>query len=453
MKYTYSFAKKAFSLGAIVAFTTFAFIPSVYADVWSGYTDNYSYPDTSYTDSYSYPDTSYTDNYSYPDTTYTDNYSYPDTSASYVDNYSYPDTSVNYADNYSYPDYSASYVAPVQYASYSPSYASYSAPAQYASYVAPVQYASYQAPAQYATYHASYVAPTYTSAAYNYNTYTNPAPVVQTQTLQATCYAQNTNPYVNQSVTWTANATGGNGAYTYTWNGLNLNGTNGPTVTTTYNTLGSETATVTVYSNGQSITANCGSIYVGTYQNVDNTTVTCYPNVNSAPVGSAITWTAVINSNNGGVNYTYNWVDNGTGYGSVNSNSSVYTTTYTTAGTKAPTLTITPVGYNNGISGYNGLNAHTVSCQTVSILGNGYNAGYNYTYPVNGSLASLSSVSLNQVPYTGLADSASFWEFMVGLFLASLVGTWYFMKVYARGKRRYMISLFKKDNLAKKLGA
>ena len=441
MKNINSFIKNAAIITAVVAITSFSFVPAVFADdedySADSYGPDYSYSGDSYAPDYTYSSDSYSPDYTYDADSYSPDYTTYD-----ADSYS-PDYSSYEADSYS-PDYSTSYEAPSYdedtYASYEAPSASYASYTSGASYVSPsYSYASYVAP--------TYAAPVvYQTPVYNQPVYTQPTQ----QTLQATCYAPNTNAYVNQNVTWVVNATGGNGAYTYTWGGINLNGQHGQSVTTSYNSPGNETATVSVFSNGQTVQVNCGSIFVGSYQNnVPGITATCYPNVNSAIVGSSITWTAVVNGGNG--NYSYSWSDNN-GVNVSNGTGPTYTTTYPIAGPKSPRLTVSSLGlYGNG---YNGNGSVTVTCQPVSI-NSGYNAGYTTTYitPPTGSLASLSSVSLNQVPYTGLADSTGFWAFIVGLLLASLAGTWYFMKVYARGKRRFMINLFKKNNLAQKLAA
>ena len=402
--------------------------------------DDSGYTDTSYDSGYDsgYDDTSYDSPYDsgYTDTSYDSPYdtSYDDTSYDSPYDAGYTDTSYDS----SYPE--ASYEAPsVSYGSYtapSASYASYTSGATYAApvYTAPVYTAPvYTAPPVYTP--PVYTPPVYTPPVYN--------------TLQASCYAQNTNVNVNQSVTWVVNASGGNGSYSYTWGGQNLNGYSGQSVTTSYNSPGNETATVSVFSNGHTINVNCGSIVVNQYQTVvGGITASCYANVASAVVGTPVTWTAVVNGGNG--NYSFSWTDNN-GVSTQSSTGPTFTTTYPIAGSKAPRLTVSSLGSYG--YGYNGNGSVTVTCQPIGI-NSGYNAAYTTTYiapPPSGSLATLTSVSLNQVPYTGLADSAGFWEFMVGLFLASLGGTWYFMKFYARGKRRYMINLFKKGNLAKKM--
>lgn len=82
--------------------------------------------------------------------------------------------------------------------------------------------------------------------------------------LSATCYANPSNANLNQLVTWRVNVNGGTGYYSYNWSGTdNLSGSD--TYTTKYYTYaGQKNAYVTVYSGGQSVTANC-STYINNY--------------------------------------------------------------------------------------------------------------------------------------------------------------------------------------------
>jgi len=83
---------------------------------------------------------------------------------------------------------------------------------------------------------------------YYYNNYSQ---------LNASCSAGVSNTEVGGVVTWTANATGGNGFYTYYWTGDEGLSSNSQTAPKTYNTGGTKTANLTVTSNGQSITRTC----------------------------------------------------------------------------------------------------------------------------------------------------------------------------------------------------
>jgi hypothetical protein len=68
--------------------------------------------------------------------------------------------------------------------------------------------------------------------------------------IDASCTVTPTLMTEKKSATWTITPSGGNGTYTYVWTGTDgLSGTT-PTVTKTYNTIGTKTASVTVTSPG-----------------------------------------------------------------------------------------------------------------------------------------------------------------------------------------------------------
>lgn len=99
---------------------------------------------------------------------------------------------------------------------------------------------------------------------YNYNggtTYT-------WTSLSGNCSANPTTAYTGQAITWNANPAGGNGYYTYSWNGSDNMFDSNRNPVKTYYTTGTKTATVTITSNGSSITKQCGSVNI-----IDNVNV------------------------------------------------------------------------------------------------------------------------------------------------------------------------------------
>jgi len=81
-------------------------------------------------------------------------------------------------------------------------------------------------------------------------------------TLDGSCYVSASNVSAGSVITWSATATGGNGSYSYYWSGDDsLSGT-GSSISRIYNYSGTKNASVTITSNGQSITRSC-STYVG----------------------------------------------------------------------------------------------------------------------------------------------------------------------------------------------
>lgn len=71
------------------------------------------------------------------------------------------------------------------------------------------------------------------------------------------CYAAPQTSYVGSPVTWYATVSGGNGYFTYLWAGSDLLTSNQSAVTKTYYSSGTKVASITVTSNGQSVTKQC----------------------------------------------------------------------------------------------------------------------------------------------------------------------------------------------------
>lgn len=73
----------------------------------------------------------------------------------------------------------------------------------------------------------------------------------------------------NTPVTWTAEATGGIGNYTYRWNGANMDQSTASTVTVSYGSIGTKNATVVVTSGTETAEADC-SVVVNNNLNTSN---------------------------------------------------------------------------------------------------------------------------------------------------------------------------------------
>jgi hypothetical protein len=220
-----------------------------------------------------------------------------------------------------------------------------------------IQPTVYQQPVYYSPLTVSCSANNSTSGNYNgynnYNTYNN----------NNTYNGYNSyNGYNNNSVTWTAYASGGNGNYTYSWSGSDGLYGSGQSVYFNYSTPGSKYAYVTVYSNGQSMTQSCTTYTAGTqyvayqqpiiqqsvyvqptiYQQQNNLDIGCYVDPTNARVNQPITWSVEVT---GGIApYTYNWsgTDNLTG-----SLSSV-TKYYSTTGSKSAIVSVTSADGKTG---------------------------------------------------------------------------------------------------------
>ena len=170
-------------------------------------------------------------------------------SGNYYDSSQYPYyTPTIYGQGYSYPTYS--------YPSYSYPYNSYNG-----WYTPSSGYSNpYSTCATYCyPYNYQYSYPYYN----NYNQY------YYNQPLSVTCSPTVSTVEVGNPVTWSATASGGpgnywgsNGNYTFTWSGESIIPRNSNLATAYYNTPGLKTAAVTVYSNGQTVTQNCGTVSV-----------------------------------------------------------------------------------------------------------------------------------------------------------------------------------------------
>ena len=99
--------------------------------------------------------------------------------------------------------------------------------------------------------------------------------------LVVSCYASPSNPQINNQMNWYANVSGGNGNYTYSWYGSDGLNSSSRSPYMTYSTPGSKSATVTVWSNGRSTSANC-------YTNVGQNSVLSFSQAYQAPLASAV---------------------------------------------------------------------------------------------------------------------------------------------------------------------
>ncbi len=215
----------------------------------------------------------------------------------------------------------------------------------------------------------------------------------QNNTLAVSCYANPSNPYTGDQVTWGANASGGNGNYTYSWSGdENLSG-NSQTVSRSYGSIGNKYGTVTVYSGGQSISRQC-NVYVQERNNTNNNLgASCYVTPSNPRIGDQVQWT--VNAYGGNGNYSYSWNGSDNLYGS---SQTVYRS-YNTEGNKYASVTV----YSNGQS-------VTQNCTTF--IGSTYTPPPTYYPP---QTPPPTYVYLNQVPYTGVGSTMKVVLFVLSL--------------------------------------
>ncbi|MDB5259572.1 MAG: Immunoglobulin-like repeat containing protein domain [Candidatus Taylorbacteria bacterium] len=167
--------------------------------------------------------------------------------------------------------------------------------------------------------------------------------------LSVSCVANASFAPIGQNVQWTANASGGNGGYTYRWTGTDGVSSSGSYLGVNYGTPGVKYASVTVYSSGQSITRDCsGSVTVGVRNdqygnnngngNNGNLEIACFADADRTRIGVPVTWGVEATGGNG--NFSYSW----SGSEGLSGSQRSAVTSYSTPGTKNATVTITSGG-------------------------------------------------------------------------------------------------------------
>lgn len=183
-------------------------------------------------------------------------------------------------------------------------------------------------------------------------------PPVYYNPVNVSCYASPTSVVAGGTATWTAYASGGNGIFSYSWSGdENLYGS-GQSIYKSYGYAGQKYASVTVYSNGQSMTRACSNsvsvtnpyIYSYPYQTpvyqyqyqqqypVSNNAgldIGCYADPKNAKVNQPITW--IVEVTGGAAPYTYAW----TGSDGLTGSQSSVIKYYSTSGSKSAIVTVT----------------------------------------------------------------------------------------------------------------
>lgn len=189
--------------------------------------------------------------------------------------------------------------------------------------------------------------------------------------LYVSCTADRVNASIGTFVRWTAYASGGDGRYTYRWDGSDNLDSSSRSVSKSYSRTGEKTASVTVRSDGRSLTRYCSnSVYIGGYdnyytqypqypQNQNNLDVACFADPVTARVNQPVSWKA--EATGGVAPYTYVWT--GTD-GLAGSDSSVLKY-YSTTGDKSAVVTIKSADGRSAVKACT--NAVTVRAATTSV--------------------------------------------------------------------------------------
>jgi hypothetical protein len=217
--------------------------------------------------------------------------------------------------------------------------------------------------------------------------------------LSVSCSASPSSTLANTLVTFTANASGGAGNYTYSW--ANACFGTGSTCSNSFITLGTKTATVTVTSNGKTASANCSTV-IG----LPGLNVSCSASPNPTTINTPVAFT--VNATGGDGNYIYSWSNACTG------TDSTCTKSFTTQGTKTATVTVTSNGKtasSNCSTDVNlpGLNVScTSSAQSVDIntsvtfTANASGGDGNYTYSWSNACIGTDSTCSESYSASGL---------------------------------------------------
>ncbi|MDB5238995.1 MAG: hypothetical protein JWO00_330 [Candidatus Parcubacteria bacterium] len=245
--------------------------------------------------------------------------------------------------------------------------------------------------------------------------YPYPQPQPQYQNLGVSCYAANSSVSTGQSVQWNAYASGGTGSYSYSWSGTDGLYGSGSTAYMTYYNPGYKTATVSVYSGGQTVTVSCsGSVNVydsynngyyyqqNTYtyptvvsSNASGLQVGCYSDPATASINQPVTWNVEVTG--GMAPYTYSW----TGSDGLTGSNATAIKYYQSAGTKSAIVSVTSADGRST----------TWACSNTVSVRSGYVAPKPtkpvvqapQPTPVQTDLGANSIFSLNNVPWGWVA--------------------------------------------------
>ena len=260
----------------------------------------------------------------------------------------------------------------------------------------------------------------------------------QVSNISASCYPNLSVADRNETVIWNVYAYGGNGNYTYSWSGTDGLSGSGSSISKSYNNSGTKTASVLVMSGNRSISVNCGTVIVEDNNNHNNNDddfdVTCKASPSHVDEGERVRWIADVD----GVDeddVDFRWS------GDADGDDQEVTERYNHSGTYRATVR----------ARYNG-QTETDTC-TVRVDDDNDNGNVTlYSNPApTGNLASLNSVYLSQVPYTGVEDN---WKLAGIATLLALLSAWIAYEIVARkvkSDRKNAIANFKAENLANKI--
>jgi hypothetical protein len=190
------------------------------------------------------------------------------------------------------------------------------------------------------------------------NINTNPTVSANYSNLSVSCYSIPASGGTNTSISWRASVSGGNYSYSYSWSGTDGLSGSGSSVDKIYGNSGTKSASLTVTSNGQTISRNCDNTvniydYQSYYDNYNynyynngynyynsysNLVASCRADRTVTDRGTYVTWYASASGGNG--SYSYSWSGTDNMYGT----QSYVNKYYDTSGQKYASVTV----YSNG---------------------------------------------------------------------------------------------------------
>jgi hypothetical protein len=226
----------------------------------------------------------------------------------------------------------------------------------------------------------------------------------QAVNLTASCRANVSSAEPGEKVTFTTDVSGGSGSYTYEWSGSDDLTGNRDTVTKSYDDEGNKNAHVIVRSGSESVVANCDvnidepSIDVGggshshhSSNNNKDLDAQCKALTDDPVVGQVVTWDVDVDDSEGHIDYDWESDEGFT------SDESRFRTTYNTPGRKEVKVTVEDK--NDEVT-------DSCSVNVGQVLGAG--------------------VSLVNVPYTGVSDTAKTTLFFLSVMSLALgFGYWH----------------------------
>ncbi len=247
-----------------------------------------------------------------------------------------------------------------------------------------------------------------------------PVEIINNQfALTSSCSAK-VNYSTNTGVTtivWSADPSGGNGYYSYSWTGTDGLLNNHKDAYFTYSNPGNKYASVTITSGNQTITVNCSPVNIPAYnvyptnyysQNYyplnqngvlgysNNLDVGCYADPINAKIDQPITWTAEVSNAISPVSYSWS------GSESLTSNQSSVIKYYGTTGTKSAVVTITSADGRTMTKACS--NAVTVSSAKVASATTKVVAS---TKPANVVSSNTVSTPVTEKPVVTLSDKSN----------------------------------------------